>query len=125
MVDAILQKIKLRIILVFLTLHLGLVFAVYGLAAASREVTLGSTYWYILIGIFLLYGGALMGALFVFLPVYSVSKKIRKLLNWREWILKELPQMISLIPSVVSGFKEAMQKLENAAANEKTDQSES
>jgi hypothetical protein len=111
MLHTLLQAIKVRMILVLITIHVGLVLAVYGLAAISREVDLGHTYWILWAGIAALYGGTWLAFIFIFSPVYSATQKIRHVMNWQEWIVKELPQIISTLPSVITALQNAYHQI--------------
>lgn len=101
------KKFTTRSALVFLVIHAGLVLAVYGLASIphSGDPAAVNAWRFLLAGIAGLYGGVVLGAFFVIWPLYSLVRKVRKILRWREWILQELPRILALIPSVVQAFR--------------------
>lgn len=100
-----LRMIKLKVFLVFITMHTGLGFLVYSLFRSSELRQTDPTLFYSLaIGISGLYGGLLLGGLFLYLPIAPWIDRINYIRNWRAWILQELPMFMALVPILAGLF---------------------
>lgn len=99
------SAIRFRAAGVFLTVHAGLILAVYGLASLPRDQVPDSTWWVLALGLGALYGGWCLAAFWVIWPLYGMVMQVKRLMKWREWILEELPKIIALIPTVMEAAK--------------------
>jgi len=111
MVQAILDRIKIRAIIVAVIIHLGLIAAVVGLSILPHPDGLEAGHWLAIGGVAGVYGGMVLGILMVVLPLASTIRRVRKLLQWREWILAELPRIISLLPQVLEAIRAFFESL--------------
>lgn len=97
--------------MVFFLIHAGLVLAVYGLAMLPRTEATSTSWWVLASGIASLYGALVLAAFFVIWPLFTLARKVRQVLRWKEWLLKELPALLALVPTVVLAFKQAIAAL--------------
>ena len=110
-VQAAIAKIKLRAILIGLVIHAGLVAAVVGVALLPRPEGMELAHWLTIGGLVGIYGGLALGILMVVLPLMTTIRRVRKLLQWRDWILDELPRIVALMPSVLEAIRAFFQAL--------------
>lgn len=108
----VIQKLVRRSLLVFILLQCGLIGSIYSLTLMSQnDAIYGTPIWYIMVtSTSLLYGGCMLGLFFLIWPLYSIYRKIKTLLRWREWILMELPKLIALIPSLIDSLRKGFQQ---------------
>lgn len=88
------MSIRSKGILVILTIHAGFAMLAYGL---YHSMTVWSA-----AGGALAYAGFLMAAVFLYMPVAPWLKRYQALAHWQEWIWRELPLLLSLIPLVLA-----------------------
>lgn len=116
------DAIKLRAFLVFLLVHLGLGCGVFALARSSYEAwSITSTLF--LISIILLYGGFLLGVLFILLPALPWIRRIQRVEHWTERLIHELPLILAQIPKIIAAaqaiiavWNEAKKSAENPSS---------
>ncbi|MEW6056293.1 MAG: hypothetical protein AB1540_06735 [Bdellovibrionota bacterium] len=118
MFRAYLRAFKLKSAFVVAVVNLGLIFAIYGFATVPKPQGFEPSHWFLLVGICGIYGGIFLGLFFVLWPLVSMALKIRQILRWREWILKELPTILALIPTVVESLRKAFQGDLSGAASQ-------
>ena len=106
MIQNLLKGIAWRSALVFLVIHAGLIASVYGLATFPKTEEFRTAWLCLVWGFAGLYGGLLLGVVFVVWPLWVWVRRIRKILRWRDWILKELPEILALLPAVIQKIRE-------------------
>jgi hypothetical protein len=93
------RSIKLKTYFTFALIHFGLFFSVYWFFKLSELQMSHPEYWhYALFGSVAMYGGVVAGALFLYIPLAPWIRRIGRLLNWRNWLIEELPTLIALVP---------------------------
>jgi hypothetical protein len=105
------NKIKLRAIFIAIVIHLGLISAIVGLVMLPRPEGMELSHWLTLAGLAGVYGGLALGILMVVLPLASTIRRVRRVLQWRDWILDELPRIIALLPSVLEAIRAFFESL--------------
>ena len=105
LIQSYLSAIKIRALFVFLAIHTGLILAIFGLASLPKPDGMETGHWLLLSGIIGLYGGMVLGGFFIVWPLVNIVRKVRRLMQWREWILEELPKILAMIPTVVEAFR--------------------
>jgi hypothetical protein len=104
-VQAVLNRIRNRALFVVAVIHLGVLSAVYGVATLPRPEGMELAHWLTLGGLAAIYGGFWLAIFFVVWPLQNLIRRIRRLLRWRDWILAELPRIISLLPAVLEAIR--------------------
>lgn len=99
-----LRSIKIKSLFVFLIIHAGALLSAYGLASLPPSLD-QRTWYFLLTGVSALYGGVLIATFFILWPVYSLMKTVRKILDWKNWLLHDLPQIIAVIPPLVQTIR--------------------
>lgn len=107
MFRAILRRLAIRASIVFLLLHVGLIFAVFGLASLPRTEETATTWWILAGGISALYGAMVLSGFFLVWPLFRLARRIRQILWWKNLIMKELPEIIAMIPKLAQAIREA------------------
>ncbi|MBC7691220.1 MAG: hypothetical protein H7222_05575 [Methylotenera sp.] len=106
MLENVQAKLKTRTIAVFSVVHVGLILGIIAISRASfAEWDLTSSFY--LASLLCLYGGFVMGILFIILPLLPWLKKARSVEHWTERALKELPHLIRIVQSLLAVWNEA------------------
>jgi hypothetical protein len=104
MMDRFFWALKLRMTLILILLHVGLAFGAVGLWQSASLVP-PSTWSWMALGLGCLYGAFLMTTLFVLIPAWPWMQRARKLKEWKTWAFEILPQVIALVPVLVTAYK--------------------
>lgn len=90
------KAVAFRLAFVFAFSHLGLVIGLVGLSQQAGG--LGAVDFKIWAAF-----GMMIGSLY--LTTFFLVQPVRKALSWRDWVLKELPLWLALIPVLIPVFK--------------------
>ena len=105
MFNRLLHALKLRAFIVGILVHLGLLFSVIALVQAARSGADTSLLYWLAAGITGFYGGFLTAVFFVVWPLLPWIRRARRILQWREWILEEIPKLMALVPVILQLIK--------------------
>jgi hypothetical protein len=116
MFRSLLRTVALRIVLVFVLVFVlvqgGALVAAFGLASMPRTPETTAAWNLLAVGLGTLYGAFLISALFLVLPLMKLARRIRQFLSWKDWVLRELPQIIAalttLLPPLIAAVKAAL-----------------
>ncbi len=104
--EKLLQKLRLRTALVIGVSHLGLAVSIYALIELRASGAPVHLVYTLALGVVGIYSGLVLGLAFVVLPILSWVRTARKLMNWKEWILDELPTILAQVPKWIDAFQE-------------------
>ena len=110
MFQSILAVIRIRALVVFLLVHAGLAFGIFGLARVSYPNGWDGTAVLFLVSILCLYGGFLLSVLFVLLPLLPWLRRAQRVEHWSERLIEELPQIIAAFRSLLAVWNESRAK---------------
>jgi hypothetical protein len=105
MFHRVVEAIRLRALVVAVLVHLGLGLSLAGLIQAARSGVESSALSWLIAGTILLYGSFLLAAFLIVWPILPWIRKARRLFQWREWILDELPRLLALLPALIQVLK--------------------
>ncbi len=111
--------LKIRTIIVFLLVHIGLAVGIFALARASYEGWDLTSTLFLLSTVFI-YGGFLLAVLFVALPLVSLAKKAERFDSWTSRLIHELPALIDQLPKLVLVFESLLRAWKEAKNREIT-----
>jgi len=104
--EKLLLKLRLRTALVIGVSHLGLAVSIYALIELRASGAPVHLVYTLALGVVGIYSGLVLGLAFVVLPILSWVRTARKLMNWKEWILDELPTILAQVPKWIDAFQE-------------------
>jgi hypothetical protein len=117
MIQDFISKIKARVIIVFLIVHLGLIMGVYALARYSALNTWDQTSVFFLAGILCVYMGFFLGVFFIVWPILPWVKRVQAAEHWtKRWmdelptLIENLPKIIAIVQSIRAAWKEPAEK---------------
>jgi hypothetical protein len=102
MLQNIQDAIKIRVLVVFVMVHIGLAMGIYALGRSSAPNGWDETSTFFLLGIVFLYGGFLLSVFFILWTVVPWVKKAQKVEHWSERLIRDLPLLIEHLPKVVA-----------------------
>ena len=107
MFSTIQSALKVRSLLVFLMVHVGLALGIFALARSSYgEWDLTSSLF--LATILLLYGGFILSILFIVLPLLPWLKKAQQVEHWSDRLVRDLPIFIEHAPKIIAIVQNAI-----------------
>ena len=110
-----LDRVKLKAFFVFLTIHAGLVLSIYALYRTAQIPEARGVLGWLIGGTAGLYGGLILGALFLYLPVAPWIRRARRVLAWKTWIQDELPQLLVAVPAVIGALTTIIAAIQQAS----------
>ena len=96
------SAIKKRALLVFLIIHLGLGLGICALSRQTLQAGWDLTTNFLLASVFFLYGGFVLGILFILLPLLPWLKRAQKVETWTDRIVRDLPIILEHLPKLVA-----------------------
>lgn len=99
--------LQVRMAVVLVTLHVGLLAAGVGLwkaGQASEALPPGTLQW-LWGGVAALYLAFVAMGLFILIPAWPWINRARRLREWQTWAFEILPQLLAVMPLVLAGFK--------------------
>ena len=97
------QALKLRLAVVLILLHVGMAFAIVGLWQTATLAPAAPLNW-LIAGVACLYGSFLVTALFIMIPAWPWIQRARRLREWQTWAFEILPQIMAIVPLVLTVF---------------------
>jgi hypothetical protein len=94
------SALKLRVVLVALVLHAGLLCAIAGLTSLPEPLD-GHSSRLLVAGVAALYGAFVLAVAFIVIPAWPWVRRAQRLTHWREWIVEELPKIMAAIPVII------------------------
>ena len=95
------RALQFRAAVVFGLIHLGLVASLVSLVQVARSGVETSVLYWMIGSIVGLYGGVLAGVFFVVWPALPWIRRARRVMQWREVLLSDLPKLIALVPVIL------------------------
>ena len=108
MFETLISTLKVRTILVFVLVHVGLCFGIFALARTSFPDGWNSTSTFLALALAGLYGGFLLGTLFVILPLIPLVKKAQRVEHWYEKWIGDLPLLVEQFPKIIAAAQQLM-----------------
>ena len=119
MFESIQSIIKIRIFIVFLLIHAGLALGIFTLARLSFPNGWDLTSSLFLMSILCLYGGAVLGVMFVLIPILPWLRQARRVKHWSERVIESLPQLFTAFQSFLLLWRDAKLNPMNEVVKEK------
>jgi ABC-type dipeptide/oligopeptide/nickel transport system permease component len=97
--------IKVRVISVFLIVHLGLGLGIYALARNSAFNGWDQTSSLFLAGVLCLYLGFFLGVFFIVWPILPWLSRARKVEHWTQRLIHDLPAFLEQLPKIIAAIQ--------------------
>jgi uncharacterized membrane protein len=96
------QSIKNRVLGVFLLVHVGLGLSMFGIGKWVALNGMDGISVTLLLGVFLLYLGVLLGVFFIVWPLLPWIRKAREARNWVESFMQDIPGILAVVRQVIA-----------------------
>ncbi|MEK6580711.1 MAG: hypothetical protein AABZ55_15915 [Bdellovibrionota bacterium] len=121
MIQNLLSALKVRSLLVFLLVHIGLGLGIFALARVSFPMGWDLTSSLFLTSILCLYGGFVLSLAFVLWPLMPWIRRAQHVDHWSDRMIRDLPTLLEHLPKIIAAVKSLIATWNETKAKANTD----